>query len=449
MNPSSLRDLGVDLLEERQFDRALAFFAEAVHRRPADHQSRTLAATCLAGLGEKERAVIALHACAEGLLRRGYLLSAIAACKRALELNTNEKRVQETLLRIHARAIRAAPGKAAIPPPLPPEVLYDGKVSEDLVSMRGQALSDKAIEVLAAPDLGELTEQESGRALPLFADLDPEPFVELVGAMGYRTCKPGEAIAVQGQSGESIFVIISGQAQVARQSDARERILAYLKGGSILGELSLLTGAPPSATVSARTETEVFEIHRDHLNSIAKRFPSVTRSLVEFAQRRMARNLIATSPLLQQIDDSNRAALLNRFCFRALQPHETALVEGQHSPGMFLVLAGELMVQKEDPAGGVVSLGILREGDVAGEISLLTGLRATATVVATRKTAAAYIERGAFEELIRDYPQMKGYLEALSERRLKQIGEALRPAEIIDADELLVDAENHDDQKPA
>ena len=89
----------------------------------------------------------------------------------------------------------------------------------------------------------------------------------------------------------------------------------------------------------------------------------------------------------------------------------------------------------------MVSLGILREGDIAGEISLLTGLRATATVVATRKTAAAYLDRAAFDELIRDYPQMKNYLEALSERRLKQIGEALRPEEIIDADELLVDAE--------
>jgi len=193
--------------------------------------------------------------------------------------------------------------------------------------------------------------------------------------------------------------------------------------------------------VVAREETEVFEIRREHLNSIAKSFPNVPHALAEFAQRRMARNLIGTSPLLQQVDDSERAALLNRFRFRALQPHEIALVEGQHSPGLFLLLAGEMVVQKEDPAGGVVSLGILREGDIAGEISLLTGLRATATVVATRKTAAAYLDRAAFDELIRDYPQMKSYLEALSQRRLKQIGEALRPEEIIDADELLVDAE--------
>ena len=440
MNPSSLRELGVDLLNEQQFERALAVLAETVHRCPSDHQSRMLAARCFAGLGEKERAVITLQACAEGLLRRGYLLSAIAACKRGLELSANEKRVQETLLRIHARAIPTAPGKASVPPPLPPEILYDGKVSEDLMGLGGQSLSDKSIEVLAAPDLGEPRGDE-GRALPLFVDLDAEPFVQLVSTMGYRTYRAGEAIAMQGQGGDSIFVIVSGEAQVARQSDARERILGYLRGGSIFGVIGLFTGAPPSVTVVAREETEVFEIRREHLNSIAKSFPNVPHALAEFAQRRMARNLIGTSPLLQQVDDSERAALLNRFRFRALQPHEIALVEGQHSPGLFLLLAGEMVVQKEDPAGGVVSLGILREGDIAGEISLLTGLRATATVVATRKTAAAYLNRAAFDELIRDYPQMKNYLEALSERRLKQIGEALRPEEIIDADELLVDAE--------
>ena len=139
--------------------------------------------------------------------------------------------------------------------------------------------------------------------------------------------------------------------------------------------------------------------------------------------------------------ESERGALLQRFAFRALQPREKVLVEGEHSPGLFLVLAGELVVQKEDPAGGVVTLGVLREGEVAGEISLLTGLRATATVVATRKTAAAFLERGAFDELVTTVPDIRTYLEQLSDRRLKQIGEALRPAEIIDADELVLEPE--------
>ena len=135
---------------------------------------------------------------------------------------------------------------------------------------------------------------------------------------------------------------------------------------------------------------------------MASSFPAVPQVLADFAQKRMARNLMATSPLFQRMPESERAALLQRFSFRALQPGEKVLVEGEHSPGLFLVLAGELVVQKEDPAGGVVRLGVLREGEVAGEISLLTGLRATATVVATRKTATAFLERAAFDELVKD-----------------------------------------------
>jgi hypothetical protein len=70
---------------------------------------------------------------------------------------------------------------------------------------------------------------------------------------------------------------------------------------------------------------------------------------------------------------------------------------------------------------------------------MLKGLRATATVAATRKTAIATLDRGAFEGLLKAYPALREYLEGLSDRRLKQIGEAMRPIEVLDADELVVE----------
>jgi CRP-like cAMP-binding protein len=440
MNQSSLRELGMDLFQERQFERALSIFAEAVRRTPADHRSRMLAARCLAELGEKERATTALHACAEGLLKRDFLLSAIAACKMALEFTPGEKRLKDTLIRIHARASRAAAGRALVPPPLPPEVLYDRKVTEDLMALQGEELASKAIEVLGAPESGGQPDLNARPPLPLFADLERDAFVDLVARMLYRTVEPDHRMVTEGQGGDAVFVIVAGKADVTRLAEQGKK-LGSLGGGSIFGELSLLTGASPTATVTATVETELFEIKREHLNAVAKGFPSVPGALADFAQQRMAKNLMNTSPLFQQIPEAERQAILNRFSFRALQQNEKALIEGDHSPGLFLVLAGELVVQKEDPAGGVVSLGILREGDVAGEISLLTGLRATATVVATRKTATAFLDRSAFGELLKQYPNTRTYLEGLSDRRLKQIGEAMRPAEIIDADELVMEGE--------
>jgi CRP-like cAMP-binding protein len=441
MNDSSLRELGMDLLEDRQFERALAVFAEAVRRLPKDHRARMLAARCLAELGERERAVTVYHACAEGLLRRDYLLSAMAACKLGLDLAPQERRLKDTLIRLHARAARNVAGRASVPPPLPPETLYDGKVDTDLMGLSGEELSDRAIEVLAAPDPGGSANPNDRPPLPLFADLELDAFIDLVGRMGYRSIKPEEVVSSEGDSTDRLNVIVAGKAEVTRRAGGEERTLGFLGGGSIFGELSLLTGAPPTATVAAVSDMEVFEIRREHLNAVAKSFPSVPQVLAAFAQKRMERNLTATSPLFQPMPESERAALLQRFSFRALQPGEKVLVEGEHSPGLFLVLAGELVVQKEDPAGGTVRLGVLREGEVAGEISLLTGLRATATVVSLRKTATSFLERSAFNELVKTYPHIKTYLEQLSDRRLKQIGEALRPAEIIDADELLLESE--------
>lgn len=442
MEPSSLRELGMDLIAERQWERALGVFAEAVRRVPADHRSRVLAARCLKELGEVERSVMALHACAEGLLRRDYLLSAIAACKQALAISPNERRLKDTLARIHSRAAIAASGRAAVPPPLPPEPIHQGAVEADLLSLHGEQLSDRAIEVLSAPDPGGAADENSRPPLPLFAQLPREAFIDLVELCSLHNFDVEQPVCHEGQGGETLFVVAAGKCEVTRQLGPGEhKTLGFLGGGAIFGELSLLTGSPPTATVTALTELEVFEIRREHLNELARRHPSVPAVLAEFAQLRMAKNLMSASPLFQQIPERDRAELLKRFSFRALAPKEKVLVEGEHSQGLFLVLAGELVVQKDDPAGGAVTLGVLREGDVAGEISLLTGLRATATVVATRKASAAFLERGAFDELAKEFPATRTYLEQLSQRRLKQIGEALRPAEIIDADELVLEEE--------
>lgn len=437
----SLRELGVDLYEDGQFERALGVFAESVRRTPADHRSRMLAARCLSKLGESERAVTALHACAEGLLRRDYLLSAIAAAKLALQLSPTERRLKDTLYRIHARAARSAPGRALVPPPLPPEALSDGVVDQDLMSLSGEALQSAAFEVLAAQDTSGSADPNARPPLPLFADLDREAFVDLVERMNYREAKPEEQVSREGEGGDAVMMIVAGKCEVTRTVEGEPRTLGFLGGGSIFGEIALLTGAPPTASVATVSDTDFFEIRREALNAVAKNHPNVPQILADFAQQRMARNLMATAPMFQQIPEVERAGILRRFNFRALQPGEKALIEGEHSPGIFLVLAGELVVQKEDPTGGAVTMTILREGDVAGEISLLTGLRATATVAATRKTATAFLARTDFDTLLKDFPNIRTYLEGLSNRRLKQIGDALRPAEIIDADELVMEPE--------
>ncbi len=436
----SLRELGMDFVEVGNWERALGVFAEAVRRQPSDHRARMLGARCYEKLGESERAVTVLHACAEGLLKRDYLLSAIAACRQALPLAPREKRIRETLARIHARAARVIGGRAGGPPPMPPESIYDGKVETDLMTLQGSDLSDQAILVLAAVDSSANFDPNARPPLPLFADLERDAFVDLVELVDYRELKEGDELCTEGKTSDRITVIIAGKAEVTRQVDGEAKTLAFLGGGSIFGEISMLTGAAPSSSITAVSDCDVLEIEREDLNLLARSYPSVPAVLATFAQQRMARNLISTSPLFAQVAEGERSELLTRFDFKALGPGEQVITEGSPVQALVLVLAGELVVQKEDPGGGMVSLSILREGDIAGEISLLKGLRATATVAASRKTAIATLSRPNFEALLKEQPKLRDYLDALSDRRLKRIGEAMRPAEILDADELVVES---------
>ncbi|MGV3625393.1 MAG: cyclic nucleotide-binding domain-containing protein [Archangium sp.] len=436
----SLRELGMDFVEVGNWERALGMFAEAVRRQPADHRARMLGARCYAKLGETERAVTVLHACAEGLLKRDYLLSAIAACRQALPLAPREKRIRETLARIHARAARVIGGRAGGPPPLPPESIYDGKIDADLLALQGSDLADQALLVLAAVDSTAVSDPSARPPLPLFADLERDAFVDLVELVDYRELKEGDVLCTEGQTSDRITVLVAGKAEVTRKVDGEDKTLAFLGGGSIFGEISMLTGAAPSSSITSVSDCDVLEIEREDLNQLARTYPSVPAVLATFAQQRMARNLISTSPLFAQIPESERVGLLSRFDFKALAPGEQVISEGAPVQALVLVLAGELVVQKEDPGGGMVSLSILREGDIAGEISLLKGLRATATVAASRKTAVATLNRPNFEALLKEHPKLRTYLDELSDRRLKRIGEAMRPAEILDADELVVES---------
>ncbi len=437
----SLRELGMDFVADGAWERALGVFAEAVRRQPADHRARMLAARCYSKLGENERAVAVLQACAEGLLRRDYLLSGIVACRQALPLAPREKRIRETLARIHARAARVVGGRAAVPPPLPPESIYDGKTDTDLMTLQGSDLSDQAILVLGAVDDSAQADPSARPPLPLFADLERDAFVDLVELLEYRELKEGETICVEGESSDCIRVLVAGKAEVTRLVEGQPKTLAFLGGGSIFGEISMLTGAPPTSTVTAATDCDVLEIEREDLNQLARAYPSVPAVLAAFAQQRMAKNLISTSPLFAHVPEGERVELLTRFDFKALVPGERIITEGEPVQALVLVLAGELVVQKEDPGGGMVSLSILREGDIAGEIALLKGLRATATVAASRKTAVATLSRQAFETLLKQHPKLRDYLDGLSDRRLKMIGEAMRPVEILDADELVMEPE--------
>ena len=91
----------------------------------------------------------------------------------------------------------------------------------------------------------------------------------------------------QGDAGQSLFAIVSGKVNVF-VSHAPDHPIASLGAHEIFGEMSLLTGAPRSATVRAETYAEVLEIGKDGLQKVIARRPELSERLAELVNKRQA-----------------------------------------------------------------------------------------------------------------------------------------------------------------
>ncbi|MBX3026003.1 ATP-binding cassette domain-containing protein [bacterium] len=74
---------------------------------------------------------------------------------------------------------------------------------------------------------------------------------------------PGEVIFRQGDHGEEMFVVAEGAVGLSIAVEGHEQRIAVLGPGEFFGELSLLSGAPRTATATAQEATALLAISRD------------------------------------------------------------------------------------------------------------------------------------------------------------------------------------------
>ena len=99
----------------------------------------------------------------------------------------------------------------------------------------------------------------------------------------------GEEIIRQGDQGDSLFVILKGSVEVRVASAGEEEVVDTLGAGSCFGEMSLLTGAPRSATVLAVDDVEVVPVTLEAFRWIVAGNPAVLVAVTGVVSRRRSR----------------------------------------------------------------------------------------------------------------------------------------------------------------
>ncbi|MDD9915162.1 MAG: cyclic nucleotide-binding domain-containing protein [Rhodospirillaceae bacterium] len=122
----------------------------------------------------------------------------------------------------------------------------------------------------------------------LFASLEMEEKNALAAKLEQRQVRPGQQIVQQGAEGSSLYVVAEGlmEVRVRFEEDGPERKVAQVGPGDFFGEMSLLTGAPRSATVITLTDSVIYKIEKMHLEPILQARPPIAESLVSLLSLR-------------------------------------------------------------------------------------------------------------------------------------------------------------------
>ena len=91
---------------------------------------------------------------------------------------------------------------------------------------------------------------------------------ELVSAAELQNFKAGEIIFAQGDAGSDMHVIRSGSCTVSKQIGGSDVVLSYVPSGNYIGEMSLLSDMPRSATVRAAASTETISLPREAFSNL-------------------------------------------------------------------------------------------------------------------------------------------------------------------------------------
>jgi CRP-like cAMP-binding protein/Fe-S-cluster-containing hydrogenase component 2 len=162
--------------------------------------------------------------------------------------------------------------------------------SETICYLLQLPLSEVRTAMADAPELAaalrsiyrrRLIESTLGR-VPLFGQLSPLERTELSRLLQPQHYERGELIIHEGEPGDALYIIESGQVVVERASE----LLAHLDEGNFFGEMSLLAEKPHNADIRTVTPAEVLRLPAEDFMRLLREQPALCEQLDAMVERR-------------------------------------------------------------------------------------------------------------------------------------------------------------------
>jgi tetratricopeptide (TPR) repeat protein len=134
----------------------------------------------------------------------------------------------------------------------------------------------------AAPAMAPAAASSGAAGSPLFSSFSQDELIAVMQGLRLLSFEPGDIVISEGDAGDSLFVIASGIAKAFVRRDGKQKLARAMGEGTFFGEISILSGKPRTATVTAATSCELLELDKATLDGITAKHPNVRQVLEDF-----------------------------------------------------------------------------------------------------------------------------------------------------------------------
>jgi CRP/FNR family transcriptional regulator, cyclic AMP receptor protein len=135
--------------------------------------------------------------------------------------------------------------------------------------------------------LGKDAKIELLKKVPLFSRLNKKGLQDVAQIADELDLPAGKKMATEGDRGREFFVLLEGEAEVAKGGTRINTMTA----GDFFGEIALVTKMPRTATVTATTDVRVLVVTERDFDALLKRSPDIAHQVAEALAERVAPEL--------------------------------------------------------------------------------------------------------------------------------------------------------------
>src|SRR3970282_1965908 len=125
------------------------------------------------------------------------------------------------------------------------------------------------------------------RRIPFFSELPDDVLDAIRRCLRVERHPRGAILFREGDLGDTLYLVQSGQLKVYSDATGEERIFAYIGPGGFFGELALLLEQPRSATVVVMIDAEVALLSKGDLEDLLRDYPAIAIHLGRELGRRL------------------------------------------------------------------------------------------------------------------------------------------------------------------